>query len=162
MNNNSGLVEPLTEAEALELEQRIVGSTGLTEDQLVLRLQIAQKICRACLTHDETLTTEFKQIYKQYPMWGFYRTKDGGIPKRVYGVMLVESGDKVDLNDPKHWRLHTASSLAMFTNLTVGGTPALDLERVDRWSVEDVERIALTGNPGSFLDPLGFLCFLLC
>ena len=65
----------------------------------------------------------FRVLYEQYPMWGFYT--DGTMMKRVYGMLKRADGS---------YAAQTATSMALMTNLTVGGTALSQLVRVDRWT----------------------------
>lgn len=137
-----------SDSELAELKARPPGTnTKFTADQLKLRTKIAQDMCQGFLDNDDTLTDEFRELYKAWPMWKFYQTKETKMPRRSYGVAVDKAGGT---------RLLTASAMLMWVNYTIGGTPAADLEPVDAWTKEQIDRINACGNPGMFLDPLGF------
>lgn len=139
--------EGFTEIELAELKDRpvTVEWREYTEEQLAVRVAAAKKVCAYFNRVDHTMSAEARRVYERLPMWGFY--VDDGLPKRVYGVLTCSSCGSDSL--------HTASSLVLFTNLTV--TPSASLVRVDRWSDEQKGRLRLGVTPGTFLDPLGFM-----
>jgi len=141
----------LTSEEVAELKARPVSQAyrDYTEDQLVVRIGIAKKYCQYLLEADKAMEDRFRKIYEAYPMWGFYKTTS--LLERVCGVCIGEKDE---------WRLHTATCHVFWTNRTVGGTPAKDVVRVERWTAEDKEFMLMNNAPGIFLDPLGFLIVL--
>lgn len=137
-----------SDEELAELKARPPGTNAdFTARQLQLRRKIAQDMCQNFLDNDETLTPEFRKIYEEWPMWKFYQRKDTKLPRRTYGVAVAKDGATI---------LHTASAMLFWVNYTVGGTLAADLEPVDAWTDEQIDQINACGNPGMFLDPLGF------
>ncbi len=151
-----GIPSEPTPEDVLELKERPVRHkwTDFTENQLALRVAIGEKWCRRLLDMDTSCSAEMARGYEEYPMWGFYVVN--GLPKRVYGMCVsVDSKTK-----EKEYLAHTASAMLMFVNLTVGGTPLAKLERVERWTPTQLQRIRLTNAPGYFVDPLGFVLLI--
>jgi hypothetical protein len=153
-----------TEAELAELKARPINAssrTVYTPEQLAIRRAIGKKCTDYVMAHDD-LTDEQKAIYAAYPCYLFYRKPQSGLRQRVYGVAMRDSDAEttpniVDGYDRSRWILHTATAQIMFTNKTVGGTPATELEPTE-WTDEDIRYFEFNPTPGIFLDPLGFLC----
>lgn len=89
-----------------------------------------------------------KKAYEDFPPWYFYVTKDGDLPKRVYGFLETGNGEV---------RAHTISAMAFICNDTIGGSPLDSLERVHKWSDANLQRIAICGHPSVFTDPYGWV-----
>lgn len=143
----------LTDAEREELKARPISEewTEFTEEQLKVRVGIAEKYCQFFLDNDHDASEEAKQQYRDWPMWCFYRDTSGGNPKRSYGVCTYADGTA---------GLHTVSCHIAFTNDIIGGTPVSQLTKVDRWTADDLVSIQLNSSPGIFADPLGFMILL--
>ena len=134
-----------------ELKERPIRSeyTKFTEEQFALRLQHAKDICEWFTNVDATMTTEMKAIYQKYPMWCFYTDKENKVTKkRSFGVSISPSRGEI---------LDTVCAMMLFDNITVGGTEASTLEKVDRWTKDQISHLQMCANPGHFIDPLGFL-----
>ena len=109
---------------------------------------MAKRLCDMLLEADDTLTPEARSIYERYPMWKFYLCH--GTPKRVFGIACT---------DPDDTRLATITAMSWMNNYTLGGTPAEEMQALDRWPDEIVGNLQLPlyNSAGIFLDPLGFL-----
>lgn len=123
--------------------------TEFTEAEFQERLRVAKKLCASWSSDPRSgMTDEQRRIYEQYPMWGFYLVD--GLPKRVFGIAGIDGrGDAY---------LETVSAMMMLNNRTMGGTPGHELQRVDRWPQEAIDRLKCGAiiRPEIYLDPLGF------
>lgn len=75
-----------------------------------------------------------KELYRKYPAIGFYRIKSTGRPTRITGFHELENGS---INAQTHNFMLGMDIL----NSTIGGWSLDDLERVDKWSKEDLENM---------------------
>lgn len=120
------LQSPLNDEEN-EIMRQQPNSIYLSNNTIIERKRVAQKLCRWYLEVDNTLDNRTKAIYEQYPMWAFYEDKESKVgiqwlyhitlrvsklPKRVFGVMVMSDGSV---------NLHTVSCMMMFPNVTLGG-----------------------------------------
>ena len=59
----------LTTEEENELKARPIGTSCLTDEQILLRQEIGKKMCDYFLQVDTSLTPEIREIYEKTPMW---------------------------------------------------------------------------------------------
>lgn len=131
-----------------EMRIRPVGSKDMTGMDFKARLSSAQAIEDFANAEDPTLTQHLKEIYKQYPRWGFYTDKETKTAVyRVYGVIIMKD---------KSTRLHVASCKVGWTNDIVGGIPSDHIVRIDQWSKVHRLKIRMSNCPYVFLDPYGW------
>lgn len=143
----------LTECEKEELLTTPAGSkVDMDEEQIKKRLAIAKRLCFIFAVHDHNISSEHRELYDLYPLWGFYVTNSQRpLAKRSFGVMYTQ--DKKIL-------LQTVTCVGGLINLTAGGTPVEDLTQVDRWPESMLDTIKRSEHGGIFTDPLGFLVLL--
>lgn len=131
-----------------EIIQRPCGCVTIMNDiQFELRLDAAKSAFSQMILLDSNITTEARELYEKFPMWGFY-LDDNDVPKRVYGISSISNKS-----------LSTLSANIMLNNATVGGTTTSVLRRVDKWPENTMKFLisGLTPNAGLFIDPLGFI-----
>jgi hypothetical protein len=157
----------LTIEEKAELSARPVRNeyTAFTEDQLRMRIQIAQKQHKWLLNADQSMSPEFREIYMTRPMWKFYINAGKTVIKRVYGVCKRMNGTLamrtvacfIGMTNDKNHRGGSLNRLPTPYNDTLGGVPVDETVAIDRWEPEHLAYIQLNDAPGMFADPLGFL-----
>jgi len=144
----------LTLEEEKELDERPISDkyTAFTEDQFIIRKQIASKICTKILEMSKQekiyMSQKYIDIYKKFPYSNFYTTKDGSAIFRCYDIYLPPDRSNA-------YGLHIASCAKLFVHL-IEYVNVDQLVPVDRWTFEQTERIKNNRNPGIFCDPLGF------
>lgn len=80
----------------------------------------------------------------------FCLDKDSGnCPRRAFGVMVDETTGEGSL--------HMVTAHIGWTNQVIGGVACKDLRRVDQWDERCLFLVRSCNQPGTFLDPLGFL-----
>lgn len=75
-----------------------------------------------------------KKLYRELPVFGFFKIKSSGRPTRITGFHELENGQ---ITAQTHNFLIGMNML----NSTVGGWPIEDLELVPNWSKKDIEDI---------------------
>lgn len=122
-----------------------------TAEQLEIRRHGAKQQCKRYAAVDHTLTVEFCELYKTYPMSGFYHYKheDSTIDTRrwyrIYGFGETVSRQKVALVVSIGLRGIQKSHVLL-----------KNLQQVDKWSEESLNLMRLCPDAGWFVDPLGF------
>jgi len=151
---SGSLDEILTEEEKEELRKNppSLDFELVSEEQFLLRLSIAKKMC--AFFNDTSVPPEYRAIYEKYPMWAFYESTDSEatLPRRVYGAIL-----QTDEDGSKTEAVHAATAHLLWVNYVVGGVPVTKLKRVDRWNENSEMMIKMSGAKGMFCDPLGFI-----
>jgi hypothetical protein len=150
----------LTAEEGAELHARPIGAPewrNLTEQQLLLRIEIAKKMWLLVKQADPTLQAWHIELYERMPPWGFYvdaHSADCWPPRRIFGLCRSAS-------EPFEQRVHNVTLMIAMNNATLGGTPVTELRRVERWSEAHIRQMCTGWYKciGLFEDPLGFMVF---
>jgi len=138
--------------EKAEMEARPIGSVTeqLTPESLALRRKISNRMLQF-LEQSPWFAQRpepVKALMRKYSFTDFYEDKDGGLARRVYGVIECEDDT---------FRLHVGTALMMLANDTVGGVSPEILRRIDNYSAKQLFTIRTLGKSAAvFLDPLGW------
>ena len=96
-----------------------------------------------------------QNAFKQFPVTSFYKSRDNGILARITGFGEDENGNIF---------AQTHTLILGMVNSTIGGWPIEILEKLEKWSDDDLENIKInTGGTKEleyiFRNPFGFRCF---
>lgn len=69
--------------------------------------------------------------------------------------------DAKDVDGDSQLRFHACTAHLGWINETVGGITPDSIERVERWTVDQIAIIMTTPEPSAFLEPFGFAKFIM-
>jgi len=140
-----------------------------TEDEVIKMMEsIVQEQLPACeqIENDLQSSEWFKSrpehvqaLIKEWPQWGFYQYKDSKAPVRIWGVGELPEKDE---HGNSKLVFHACCAHLGWVNETIGGISPEYLERVDRWSEDQLKLIYLNSKTicDAFVQPVGFTYFI--
>lgn len=87
-----------------------------------------------------------RAIYREWPMYRLYQNKETKMPYRAYGAALAG----------RERRLLVAFPAGRDVGFRIGGVPVSDVERVERWSDAQMQRIVACQCWELFVHPMGW------
>ncbi len=139
--------------ERIEVELRPIGvATSFTPEQWNMRIDIARKtvmkiIDEVFVEQPDKITPEIRALYDRYPLWGYYTHANLRVV-RIYGFFAYA--------DEGYGAWFATPNIG---SISIGdcGVPVDDIQQVSCWTPEQMGLICMSGTPGVFIDPLGFM-----